>query len=513
MARSAELQLTLEDITVTNGDSAFRGDGPLLTTVSPNGDGFRDRVFVHFKLRAAASVTVIVTRTDQRPYPLALVQGHFGSGRHMLVWKPAPQVEPRTYLLHLVARAGRRVVRYGADHAEQARSDPTPVVRIQGVDAAFTSDSYRPRSSAVLTISSDADSLTLKTFRDGPELCWPNPTLVERGVPMSPAVTVPWHRRGAPRQLRIWVPDLTPGLYFEQMAADDGRIGYAPFIVRPPRWGTSRIAVVLPTDTWQAYNFRDEDGNGWGDTWYATGSTDRLVRRNKPFLSRGVPPRFCAYDVEFQKWLESRRQTPDVLADSDLNRFRSGAQLASLYDLIVFPGHEEYVTPKVFRLVTTYRNRGGNLLFLSANNFYWRTVVRRGRLRRTAHWRDVGHPEDALVGARYAGNDRGNHQGAYVVRRSGRAAWLWAATALRSGSEFGTFGIEIDRRGPRSPRGTLVVAVGKQRVGGHRAEMTYYETSPSAKVFDAGAFTLAGQAMEPPIRTILDNLWIRLSTP
>ena len=36
----------------------------------------------------------------------------------------------------------------------------------------------------------------------------------------------------------------------------------------PPR-ASSRVAVVLPTNTWQAYNFRDVDGNGVGDTWYA----------------------------------------------------------------------------------------------------------------------------------------------------------------------------------------------------------------------------------------------------
>ena len=37
--------------------------------------------------------------------------------------------------------------------------------------------------------------------------------------------------------------------------------------------------------------------------------------------------------------------------------------------------------------------------------------------------------------------------------------------------------------------------------------MTYYETNYGAKVFAAGAFTLAGQALEPGVSRVLANLW------
>ena len=49
----------------------------------------------------------------------------------------------------------------------------------------------------------------------------------------------------------------------------DGRMGFAPFVVAPRRIGEHRVAVVLPTLTWQAYNFRDDDGDGSADSWYA----------------------------------------------------------------------------------------------------------------------------------------------------------------------------------------------------------------------------------------------------
>src|SRR3954451_24681462 len=49
---------------VTNGSTAFLGDGRLLATVSPNGDGFRDAVHVFFRLTAPARVSVAVVQTD-----------------------------------------------------------------------------------------------------------------------------------------------------------------------------------------------------------------------------------------------------------------------------------------------------------------------------------------------------------------------------------------------------------------------------------------------------------------
>ena len=63
----------------------------------------------------------------------------------------------------------------------------------------------------------------------------------------------------------------------------DGRVGFAPFIVAPRQIGEQRVAVVLPTLTWQAYNFRDDDGDGSADSWYAA------KRVNSVRLGRAVP--------------------------------------------------------------------------------------------------------------------------------------------------------------------------------------------------------------------------------
>jgi hypothetical protein len=43
--------------------------------------------------------------------------------------------------------------------------------------------------------------------------------------------------------------------------------------------------------------------------------------------------------------------------------------------------------------------------------------------------------------------------------------------------------------------------------------MTYYETANGAKVFAAGAFTLAGAATWQPVERMLENLWTHLARP
>jgi len=48
---------------------------------------------------------------------------------------------------------------------------------------------------------------------------------------------------------------------------------------------------------------------------------------------------------------------------------------------------------------------------------------------------------------------------------------------------------------------------------GKTAEMTYHITPSGAKVFSAGAFTLGGGALVPPMRRLVANLWDELSRP
>ena len=503
---------------VDNGATRFAGDRRLVTTVSPNGDGFRDAAVVRFRLNGAAAVRLDVVRTDTirngRPSVavVASLRRRLAAGPGRLVWRPPRSTPPRTYILRLTLtdRLGRRRV-YGA-YGPSGRQN-APVVRIQGIDAHFTRRSYAPGDLAELAIATDARSVEVQVFAYGNQ-AHPTPNdLVTSGAAMTPPVALEWTRhRPAPARIRVVRAGNWPsGLYFVRVTAADGRVGYAPLVVRPRRLGERRVAVVLATNTWQAYNFADEDGDGWGDTWYVS-DRRRRVDVQRPYLDFGVPFRFHDWDLTFVSWLNTTGKSVDFLTDDDLERV-SAAELAAAYDLVVFPGHEEYVTKRMYDLVQGYRDLGGNLAFLAANNLF-RRVTRSGRwLVLGPLWRDAGRPESALVGVQYVGSNHGARQEPFVVRGATTAPWAFAGTGLADNDTFGRYGIEIDARTAASPRGTELLADIPNLVAGRTAEMTYYETPAGAKVFAAGALDFAASLDQPVVARLVENVWARLSRP
>jgi hypothetical protein len=387
---------------------------------------------------------------------------------------------------------------------------PTPEELRPSVEAAFPRESYAPRSLARLAIFGSDRDLTVQLFHVGPEHVHTVGYSEMQGVPVSTLKRVVVSHGTIPVRIGSW----PTGLYFARLTARDGRVGFAPFVLRPHRLGEHRIAVVLPTMTWQAYNLRDDNGDGKGDTWYADWKKHTALL-GRPYLNRGVPYNFRRYDLPFLHWLSWTGRQVDVLSDAELDsRSRSAKELASAYDLIVFPGHHEYVTTHEYDVVQGYRDLGGNLAFLSANNFFWQIVKHGKVMERTDQWRNLGRPEAALIGTQYRGNDRGSHRGPWIVRAAAPGRFF-AGTGLKHGSTFGSGGIEIDETTSASPRGIQVLAEIPDLFGpGFTAQMTYYTTPAGAKVFAAGAFTLAGAVLDDPlVGKLMVNLWAGLSTP
>jgi hypothetical protein len=385
--------------------------------------------------------------------------------------------------------------------------------------AGFQARSYAPGQVAVLAIrGGDTNRAALQIFRAGAS-----------GTP-GPAAAPGWDKatfgKPATRPQQVHRPtgvsrwlvhvrlgsDWPSGDYVARLTW--GRhADYAPFVLRAGRLGAAPVLVVEPTNTWHAYDDVD------GDSWYLNPAVHHIdlthpfaaSRVNGQPVPAGLPEQFQRFDVGFLRWYWRSGYRADFISDDDLEHISNARQL-SHYRLIVFGGHEEYVTSHTFDVITAYRNGGGNLAFLSANNFFYRVEVSGNTMTGRTPWRNLGRPEAALVGAQYAGWDEGNYPNRpYRITNTAAAPWLFQGTGLHDGSIVGNYGIEVDEPNSASPPHTHVLAVIPNELGpGKPAEMTIY-TRGRSTVFDAGAINFEASAHWPALSRFFSNLWSHLS--
>jgi N,N-dimethylformamidase beta subunit-like, C-terminal len=384
--------------------------------------------------------------------------------------------------------------------------------------AGFDARSYRPGQTALLRIhTAIARRLTLRLFLAGGTPASGETGSTRDHLIFGEAMTQPRELRRAhsngPWLVRIRLGSSWPSGDYVARLSRPGHTDYAPFVLRPHRLGSAPVLVVEPTNTWEAYNVTD------GDSWYLDHSV-HVVDLSRPFAGRdvrgdrvptGLPEQFFRLDLGFLRWYWRSGYEADFISDDDLEHVVSARSLRR-YRLIVFAGHEEYVTSHTYDLVTRYRDEGGNLAFLSANNFFYRVQVSGNTMVGRTRWRDLGRPEAALVGAQYVGWNESrfaNHP--YRVVHAQVARWLFAGTDLHDGSRFGDYGIEIDEPTAASPPGRHILAVVPDEFGaGKPADMTIYRQGRST-VFDAGVLNFGASAHWPQISRFVSNLWRHLS--
>ena len=398
-----------------------------------------------------------------------------------------------------------------AAEAAAAPAEGLAVKPLPRLHAVFEERSYVPGQLATLKLRTDERVLTLQVLRAGAERAWGSV-----GKPWGPPRKIGWRHAGRRAPLAVRVGDWSSGLYFARVTTRSGKVTYAPFVVRPGIPGrAARAAVVLATNTWQAYNHWDANRDGTGDTWYAN-QRIRSVDLRRPYLNNGKPPYYRSYDRAFLRFLVHRGHRADYFSDEDFDAFESGDQLAQLYDLIVFHGHHEYQTVKSFDLAERYRDLGGNLAFLSANNFFWRVDPKDGKIWRIKKFRDLGRPEARLIGVQYRANDRGQRLAPYVLVNRDAAPWLFAGLPFANAEPLGTvrYGIEFDMVTPDSPPGTTILAEVNPQMADPsiRGHMTYYATPAGAKVFAAGTLGFGGSD-NPVGHVLFANLWAHLTVP
>ena len=435
------------------------------------------------------------------------------AGAQRIWWKPDPKLPVGTYVMRLtVEDADGNARTYGGRRPATPARSTSPVVRVLGIEAGFDKRSYAPLEPAQLTVRADADRLTLEFLACGTESEYTDRTDEMRGHPMGPPVSYGWnHKRSAPYTIAVTPGQWPSGVYAAKLATTDGRVGFAPLILRPPTLGTARQAVVMPTNTWQAYNFDDSDGDGWGDTWYAGGNPP--VRLNRPYRQRGTPPWFRRSDVPFLiKFHPARPERPRLPRGGRPGALseRRGAATALRPDRLPRP-HRVRHRARLQRRAAVPRPRRpphlplGEQLLLEGGEERPVDAAREALAR-------LGRPESALLGVQYRANDNGTKQGVYTVLDTAAAPWLFEGTGLVNGSTLGDmvggYGIEIDAVTPFSPPETRILARIPDLFGpGLSGEMTYYETAAGARVFSAGSLDFSGSITFQPVWRMLENLW------
>ena len=116
------------------------------------------------------------------------------------------------------------------------------------------------------------------------------------------------------------------------------------------------------------------------------------------------------------------------------------------------------MTPHAYDVVERFRDLGGRLVFLSANNFFWKVEKQGQSMRRIAQWRALRGPRRGSAASSTGPTTTARRQGPFFVPDLRRGPWLFEGTGLENGDtlgeEVGGFGIEIDTTTPLSPPGT-----------------------------------------------------------
>src|SRR5688572_21931294 len=122
-----------------------------------------------------------------------------------------------------------------------ASATATPATTTRPVEAYVEQRSYAPGQVARLIVRPLRRKLVVDVLQIGPG--WRHterPDLLS-GIQVSAPITVGPGRR----RVRVPIGDWASGMYAVRIRGA-GRLGYAPFVLRPRRLGEHRVAVVMP---------------------------------------------------------------------------------------------------------------------------------------------------------------------------------------------------------------------------------------------------------------------------
>ncbi|HET6171207.1 MAG TPA: N,N-dimethylformamidase beta subunit family domain-containing protein [Gaiellales bacterium] len=311
------------------------------------------------------------------------------------------------------------------------------------------------------------------------------------------------------------------GFYLVRLDLERGAgASYASFVVRAAHPGP--IAVVLATNTWQAYNswggvslYRDLRQRG-AAAW-TRADVGHMVTSLRPYVQGYGAGDVFRYDLPLIRWLERIGYPVSYVTDRDV---AGGRATGSRTRLVILSGHPEYQdTGERNQLVQLVR-RGVSLAVLGGNSLAWHARLEHGdqrmsvwRERRldphpgasaTVHWISLGWDPATLTGVRPVHGPTGPLTLA--------APWSWAWAGVPARSRLGdVLGAEYDGlAGRRAPRRTTVLA--SAPIAGGSASVTW-----TLVQHPGGAFVFSGSELgfswQLDFRSLPSQRWIDAASP
>ena len=308
---------------------------------------------------------------------------------------------------------------------------------------------------------------------------------------------------------------------------------------------------------------------------HADGSGVPYSSRLRPMLT--MRPRYRLWnfnaDLHVIDWLDREQQAVDVITDEDLDA--EGAELLAPYRVLITGTHPEYCSKEMLDAIDAFKARGGRLMYMGGNGFYWRICFSRAipgviECRKSEGvrsweappgeryhsftgepgglWRNLGRAPQATAGvgtAAFGFADCG-----YYRRRpesfDSRAAFIFEGVGADErigdfGVTGGAVGFEIDRvdRDLGTPAHCLPLASSEglsrlymlspeevrflsPAMSGEdnnrvRADMVFYELANGGAVFSTGSITwaasLSHNARDNNVSTITRNVLRRFLDP
>ncbi len=254
-------------------------------------------------------------------------------------------------------------------------------------------------------------------------------------------------------------------------------------------------------------------------------------------------------DLCLLDWLEAHEQRYDVITDDDLHT--EGLPLLDGYSVVLTGCHPEYVSREMMEALAAYLGRGGRLMYMGGNGFYWRVSYPRAHpgmieMRRAEDgtrawvesvgeyyhgstgeygglWRRQGRAPNTLVGVGFVaqGFDRSSYYRRTAASRDPRARFIFDGVQDEVLGDFGVAwggaaGLELDAFNPAlgSPPWALVVASSEDHSNAFqlvneeinvsfagadgrfspavRADMVFYEHPGGGAVFSTGSIAYVG---------------------